>query len=546
MSSLNTPKYAWCLAIWGKPQYLVGAIATAHSLREVKTKHDIVLLYNKLDLTPFSLKSTKLFDLIQEVPLLEIQAVPMPSKRQNQLYKGFFSTTVCTKWQCLRLTQYNKVMFSDSDAIFRRNADHLFSLPAPAGCFNNPFAQSWIPKRGIFDSYGRLKHSEPVPRKAIQDGLEKGTVVGGFLVLLEPSLENLQQYTKWIQEHKPYGHPNCHSVVDEQSITEFYSEIKKITWTNIDQLYYAIPWKCHWCPGKDILREAYALHYYHDKPFEKGEAVGWPDTMIFWALWGRFQKQYPALEKSLRSLMGHYEIAPTPSAPLLEIQEADPVYYQEVTKYLQTLVRIFRNEFKHGILLELGGGYGDTLITYVRAQLREVYFMEGNHFALQEAKGRFQKSCSPPVHFIQGDIFNSTFLQKILHGVTIQGIYLSETTLGNAFETPEKLKGLLDMVNNINRKRNSKDGHSAIIVGCYYCGTHPKIIASEKTEGFGNRIQLSIPCASELTPTYKVEVNILKQAFEKVGYEYQEVRSSNSDIPLYIHFMAKPIHNRKS
>jgi hypothetical protein len=101
MSSLSTQKFAWCLAIWGKPQYLVGAIATAHSLREVKTQYDIVLLYNGLDLAPFSLESTKLFDLIQEVPLLEIQAVPMPSKRQNQLYKGFFSTTVCTKWQCL-------------------------------------------------------------------------------------------------------------------------------------------------------------------------------------------------------------------------------------------------------------------------------------------------------------------------------------------------------------------------------------------------------------------------------------------------------------
>ena len=46
---------------------------------------------------------------------------------------------VVHEMELLALTQWKKVMFCDADLCFVRNADDLFDLPAPAGCFSTPW-----------------------------------------------------------------------------------------------------------------------------------------------------------------------------------------------------------------------------------------------------------------------------------------------------------------------------------------------------------------------------------------------------------------------
>lgn len=291
---------AWVFVVWGHPKYLVGAIAGAASLRQVRTCHRVVLVYAnmKFDHKPL----LKIFDEIVEQPLLRFRVNPLRTKKQQELYGGEFSETANTKWQCLALEQYQKVMYVDSDIIFRRNCDFLFSLRAPAATFSSPFNETYS-RGGFRNNYGRPRHGATIPCAQIREGLHDGAVAAGSLVLLEPSKQLQAKHVAWMKAHEPYGHHGCYSAIDEQSICEFLCDKQ---WTHVDPIYQAIPWKNNWCPGQNILRDAFALHFYHEKPFENSAMDQWPDTKIFWAVWHRFARDHPSLEAEYRKHMAHY------------------------------------------------------------------------------------------------------------------------------------------------------------------------------------------------------------------------------------------------
>lgn len=253
---------AWVFVTWGDPKYLVGAAVAAASLRHVKTVHHIVLLHTN-DISEWHLE--KVFTKTKHVELLEYHTRPMRTEKQAQLYAGDFNRVSCTKWQCLGLTEYQKVMFLDADLVFQRNCDFLMSLPTPSATFTNPFSAAFN-RGGFHDAYGHPEHGDAISQAQIADGLAKGNVAAASMVLLKPG--RLKDYQKWMggftQSH-PYGHAGCFSGADEQSITEFYKN-----WHHIDPIYQAIPWKKNWLPGVDILKRAFALHFYHSKCWEPG------------------------------------------------------------------------------------------------------------------------------------------------------------------------------------------------------------------------------------------------------------------------------------
>lgn len=295
---------AWVFVVWGRPKYLVGAIAGAASLRQCGTVHRIVLIYANMKL-PVPRMLAGLFDEVREQPLLRFRVNPLRTKKQRELYGGEFSETANTKWQCLCLTKYQKIMYVDSDIIFQRNCDFLFSLKAPAATFSSPFSERFS-RGGFRNNYGAVRHGDRVTAAQVRAGLRDGAVAAGSLVLLEPRKGLQKRHVEWMRAHEPYGHAGCYSAIDEQALSEFFVDLGE-EWTHIDPIYQAIPWKDNWCPGRNILRDAFGLHFYHDRPFETGKGVGWPDTKIFWAMWYRFAHKYPKLEAKIRPLMGHYE-----------------------------------------------------------------------------------------------------------------------------------------------------------------------------------------------------------------------------------------------
>ena len=267
------------------PHYIYGVIAMAHSLRKTNTKHKIVCMITP-DLTEYQDILSIVYDDIEVVPYIKCQTDFLATKKQNDIYKDWKNISY-TKWQCLSLTQYNKICFLDADLIIQKNIDHLFDLPAPAGRFGN----NWD---SAVNHYDNIQHGESVSSNIVIKGLNKGYIVNGHCVVLEPSLDLYSAFKKFMGCCKYHRPPGCLSMADECALVMFlHSEAK--TWTQIDSAYNFVPWK-------GDIKDAFILHFFNKiKPWnmKRGE---WPDLKIWYTVWDDAISIFPDITKKLENI----------------------------------------------------------------------------------------------------------------------------------------------------------------------------------------------------------------------------------------------------
>jgi len=278
-------KCAWVTLVMGGDRYVPGALVLGKSLKWVETKFDTICMVAG-GVSPQAIRDLKrFFTHVRPVGLISTASRPMRGKKQQKLYSREFMSTIFTKWNCLTFVEYDKIICVDADIAFQTNADDLFTLPTPAGTFDNPWhsGEGW---------YGRISHGELVSPAAIQAAYKslQGYVVFGSLVVLTPSLYDFQRLVKLLAHDPPYGNRILASNgPDELAITELYvpqTGFAQGTWTHIDPRYHLIPWKTYSPPlGKIRLAEARALHYFgKEKPWEM-ERKMWPDLELWWKIW---------------------------------------------------------------------------------------------------------------------------------------------------------------------------------------------------------------------------------------------------------------------
>ena len=276
---------AWVTLVMGGDRYVPGALVLGQSLKRVETKFDTVCMVAGGVSAQAVADLERVFTRVRHVDLISTPSRPMRGKKQQKLYSQEFTSTIFTKWNCLSFVEYDKVVCVDADIAFQTNADDLFSLPTPAGTFDNPWhsGEGW---------YGRISHGDSVSPAAIQAAYKslQGYVVFGSLVVLSPSRVAFQRLTKLLTLETPYGKNLLSSNgPDELAITELY--VPKTgpiqgSWTHIDPRYHLIPWKTYSPPlGKISLNEARALHYFgKEKPWEMKRST-WPDLELWWKIW---------------------------------------------------------------------------------------------------------------------------------------------------------------------------------------------------------------------------------------------------------------------
>jgi hypothetical protein len=285
----RTSPYAFVLVVFKDPDYLLGAMACAFSLKQTNTKSDLVLLVTP-DIPRERLElSAGLFHAIYEVPYLSLVTGKLRTERQREIYDSWKSVA-CTKWNCLGLSQYAKVVLVDADKIVLKNVDHLFTLTAPAGTFSLPKAEGYADRgKGIPNPYLRLRHGDVVEPGMIKAGLTgfgKGSsfVVIGTMILLEPSQESYRRFIGMLScfpPEKPFGYPNCNNMVDEQAIVHFYGESP---WTYISQQHNFVNWNKNWLRRGEFPPTVF--HYFSTKPWVLARRE-WLDLEIWWGVVGR-------------------------------------------------------------------------------------------------------------------------------------------------------------------------------------------------------------------------------------------------------------------
>ncbi|EDO40833.1 predicted protein [Nematostella vectensis] len=285
-------RYAWVTLVMCGDGYAAGALAVAHSLRRVETRHDLVYM-----VTPDVTHSTYrhlcvVYDHVIEVQYIQHPCRRLKSEKQQRMYNDWIESSF-TKWNCLKL-DYERVLFIDADMIVKENSDDLFELQPPASIFAIPNARPWgdLPNVYLTRSGNPPKHGELISPDLVKRAVRSNSFVAcGAMVLLQPDLKDFNDLCKFIKKDAVFGDGlKTTSGADEISISLFYANAG-VSWTNIHRRYSVIAWKRDWAMPSKL----YILHIFgRPKPWEKGCA--WPDP-DWWGVVDDLLRLHPDLSK---------------------------------------------------------------------------------------------------------------------------------------------------------------------------------------------------------------------------------------------------------
>lgn len=118
-STVRVKREAYATVLHSSDSYVCGAITLAQSLRQTGTKRDLILL---IDNSISAAKRRVLAAAGWKIRLITRIRNP---KAENGTYNEYNYT----KFRLWQLTDYNKIIFIDSDIIVLRNLDILFHFP---------------------------------------------------------------------------------------------------------------------------------------------------------------------------------------------------------------------------------------------------------------------------------------------------------------------------------------------------------------------------------------------------------------------------------
>lgn len=306
------PKFAYVVLIMLNDNYVNGAIVTAYSIRLVEAElnkkeglnvhNDLICMYansadsNQVISEDARERLSKVFDKVIPVPLLEIKIGRWGSPKQRETY-GNWIKYAPTKWNCLSLTEYDKVMMLDADIIIHHDISHLFALPCPVGSFTNPWLKPFKSK-GSFNPYYPIKMGDKVNNETIKRVLgnknpnTRSVVMISSCVVLEPTPGLYEEFCEFLSG-LDHDFSNCTSGADEQTIALFYLSLNK-TWTHIDQRYNNITRHPTWIEDLGRDTKYFVTHYVGEKPWQE-KRNKWDDFLEWWQVYDQMIIDYPEL-----------------------------------------------------------------------------------------------------------------------------------------------------------------------------------------------------------------------------------------------------------
>lgn len=305
-------KYAFVYLVMNGDKYIKGAIVSGYSIRKTEypdSNFDIILMvtdssYKKFKAVSKSMinfcskleykKGKKIFDYIVSVPYIYNKTAPLKTSGQIKVYSEWMPVSF-TKWNCLGLVDYKKVLFLDADTLILKNIEHLFKMKAPAGVFIRKHASPYIKPRkykgGIYDGIpneykdliksGSGEYGKKIPANILMRAIKKGNfVVDGSLVLLSPSKEEYKKYVDIVITPKVFGKPS-YSGQDENAITYFYAS-RGISFRHIPLNYLYSPWGVSERYFKFKKNEIYVYNFQNPvKPWEIKKGL-YSDVDLWW------------------------------------------------------------------------------------------------------------------------------------------------------------------------------------------------------------------------------------------------------------------------
>jgi hypothetical protein len=286
----RAPRYAWVTLVMLGDRYVPGAMLIGHSMKMQRTVADTVCMVTEDVSVGARDELARVFDVVVLVPILKFECAPLKTQRQNEIYGAWMSVAI-TKWNCLTLTDYDKVCFVDADAVAVANCDELFKLRTPAGVFSNLYANNYDRNSSMHNFYGHTHYGMKISHHTINKALNNnGFVAWGHCVVLAPSMGVYQTLMDECARLQPIKF-NCYSSIDEQVLAYLYAVHMKQDWTNISQSYNMVSWKPSYLKG-------HVPKIYHALGTEKPTEIArdkWPDIIHFYKIAADLAAAQPTL-----------------------------------------------------------------------------------------------------------------------------------------------------------------------------------------------------------------------------------------------------------
>lgn len=336
-------KYAIVMFCILKDHYVLGACIAAylHKLFIKKTNKDIDLVIMCDDYIYKKYKSilSNYFDRVIQIKLRHFEL-----SEKYEFAKHKYSSWIgysMNKWQCLNLTEYEKILFLDIDILpssiklydlfsFNTPAIHIHHLSNHL-CFNSRLVPKPTEKKLSYDEY-------------IKNLYQYGSLDGGIL-LLKPNSDMYNKYVKMTDElfkDGAYGH-NI-TAIDETSLFYFFLA-NDIPIYDICVDYAVIPWD-------DSKYVQYAKSYNFlsfVKPWTKPKIISWKEEMIWRYIYDKMPKK-DKLEKLFEKVI-------TDSIDIYksydERQKSRYYNLEYVKKYREEFEQISRLDKKFKKIMEL-------------------------------------------------------------------------------------------------------------------------------------------------------------------------------------------------
>lgn len=262
----NKNAIVWFL--FGGDRYVPGIITSIYSVKRFNPKADLVVMVT--DDVPQSARdnimkyATHLFN----IPFLRFPGKFRMQKKMTSKYGSWIDMSF-TKWNMLALP-YEKAFLLDADIIARKDISGIFALPTPSAVIAKPM--SAITSAAMPFDYS--VDSSKITPKTAKWILSQRDAFGAAAssILLAPNLTDYDTFLTTMKNFKPLSLKN-ETGADEQSITYFYSMVKKIDWNVLGPKWNTVPWFEKYADTDPLI-----VHFMSkEKPWEMNKDE-WPDV----------------------------------------------------------------------------------------------------------------------------------------------------------------------------------------------------------------------------------------------------------------------------
>lgn len=292
-------RYCICTLLMGGNTYAKGAVALCKSIRNNLNIGNVSPNDNNEGNNTYSVDivcmvtddvtvtdELKIYDRIIRVDKITYtKSIGLSGDASKGIYKWICDSP--TKWSFLSFTEYNKVLFLDSDMIVVGPIMDIFNITCPAAMFDHQcsteyvkderwlgskdkgfgFRNWYLGKKNSPNKLSVLPHGSLVKTKYIKRllyNLKSQFAPNGGLVLVEPKEDLLSKYKDYIANIN-YGEKTL-SGIDEISITLFMHKMG-YKWTHVDMKYNTSAYHC-----SSIINDIRIIHYIGPyKPWYEGE-----------------------------------------------------------------------------------------------------------------------------------------------------------------------------------------------------------------------------------------------------------------------------------